>query len=217
MRQQPRAARSCGFGDKDRRVVDPPPIIELIVKGPKMTREDVTKYLRYEQYVMSCALRDETGTQDASIMPDNFNGQRRLMGSLVATPFYGLDEKDKEGCFFAFSDLSCRQPGPYRLSVSLTMFGPTMYSAVGHFPTLAQATSDVFTVYNAKDFPGMAPSSPLARRLKEQGCILSIKKGADRPRRAETENDPLFAEEYDDEDEDGGNGAESLAKRTRHI
>ncbi|KFY19523.1 hypothetical protein V491_04387, partial [Pseudogymnoascus sp. VKM F-3775] len=29
MRQQPLAARACGFGERDRRVVDPPPILEL--------------------------------------------------------------------------------------------------------------------------------------------------------------------------------------------
>lgn len=30
--QQPLHARMCGFGEKDRRPIDPPPIVQLIVK-----------------------------------------------------------------------------------------------------------------------------------------------------------------------------------------
>lgn len=30
--QQPLHARMCGFGEKDRRPIDPPPIVKLVVK-----------------------------------------------------------------------------------------------------------------------------------------------------------------------------------------
>lgn len=40
-------------------------------------------------------------------------------------------------------------------------------------------TSEVFTVFPAKDFPGMKRSTPLTKALKEQGCLISVKKGSD--------------------------------------
>jgi hypothetical protein len=45
-RQQPPAARSCGFADRDRRVIDPPLIIQLTIKGTNLTPEEIGKQLR---------------------------------------------------------------------------------------------------------------------------------------------------------------------------
>ena len=47
----------------------------------------------------------------------------------------------------------------------------------GFSPILTEVLSDVFTVYTAKDFPGMRPSSALTRALKLQGCNIQVKKG----------------------------------------
>ena len=47
----------------------------------------------------------------------------------------------------------------------------------GSSPILTEVMSDVFTVYTAKDFPGMRPSSALTRALKLQGCNIQVKKG----------------------------------------
>ncbi|POG57577.1 velvet factor, partial [Rhizophagus irregularis DAOM 181602=DAOM 197198] len=33
--QQPLRARMCGFGEKDRRPIDPPPIVQLVVTDEK--------------------------------------------------------------------------------------------------------------------------------------------------------------------------------------
>ncbi|KHN95167.1 RYP2-like protein [Metarhizium album ARSEF 1941] len=184
MRQQPQAARACGFGDRDRRVIDPPPIVQLYIEGPSLSRDEARLYLRYESYVMNCSICDESGTQDASFMPEEYQHQRRLMGSLVGTPFVGQDDRGEEGCFFCFSDLSCRTPGAFRLKFTLIMIDPARAGVIRHFPVLTEIVSDVFHVYSAKEFPGMLPSSSLAKRLKEQGCIISIKKGNDRSKNA---------------------------------
>ncbi|PFH61685.1 hypothetical protein XA68_16568 [Ophiocordyceps unilateralis] len=200
MRQQPRAARACGFGDRDRRVIDPPPIVQLVIESGSMTEDEVQSYLRCESYVMNCAICDETGTRDASFMPDDYQHQRRLMGSLVGTPFVGRDDKGVEGCFFCFGDLSCRTPGAFRLKFTLIMIDPMRAGIIRHFPILTEALSDVFYVYSAKEFPGMLPSSNLAKRLKEQGCIISIKKGNDRSRGSRQPRDDAS----DNEDADVG-------------
>lgn len=186
VRQQPKAARACGFGDRDRRVIDPPPIVQLKIGGTGLSEDDISAYLRYPSYVMNCSIWDESGTRDASYMPDEYQHQRRLMGSLVSSPFVGQDDADEEGCFFCFSDLSCRTPGAFRLKFTLIMIDPTRAHLVKHFPTLAETKTDAFHVYSAKEFPGMVASSELAKRLKAQGCIISIKKGNERARNART-------------------------------
>lgn len=176
IRQQPIAARSCGFAEKDRRVIDPPPIVQLLIQSPSLPEEAIAKHLRYPHYVMSCCIYDGSGSHDASFMPEEYRQRRRLMGLLVSTPFVGKDENGDEGCFFCFPDLSCRTPGSFRLGFSLTKIDPMRASEVKRFPFLAEAQSNTFKVYTAKDFPGMQPSTSLTKRLKEQGCLISIRK-----------------------------------------
>jgi hypothetical protein len=42
-RQQPLTARSYGFADRDRRVIDLPSIIQLTIKGINLTLEEIGK------------------------------------------------------------------------------------------------------------------------------------------------------------------------------
>lgn len=199
LRQQPQSARSCGLGDKDRRVIDPPPIVALSVEGPKLSSSDVDKYMRYPMYMVSVSIYNETGVQDLSVMSEEYRHQRRLMGTPVTTAFFAKDEFNKDGCFFPFADLSCRTPGVYRLQFDVSMIAlPPNHSQ--RFLKLAVVMSEPFTVYNAKDFPGMVSSSPLARRLKEQGCIISIKKGADKTKMRKAGNETGIENDSGDED-----------------
>ena len=177
MRQQPIAARACGFGERDRRVIDPPPIIQLIVTDPK-TDVAEQEELRYSLNVVHCTLWNAKGTSEetALVQPDR-RTTRRLMGQLVASPSVAKDEHDVEGCFFCFPDLSCRTHGMYRLRFVLMRLDPMNLHVGGFSPILNEVLSDVFTVYTAKDFPGMRPSSALTRALKLQGCNIQVKKG----------------------------------------
>jgi len=198
VRQQPVAARSCGFGERDRRVIDPPPIVQLTIEDPTLSQEEIARRIRHPFSVVHCSIWNETGEHDNSAMPEDYRQQRRLMGTLVASPFVGQDENGEEGCFFCFPDLSCRTPGSFRLKFSLVVIDPMAGLLPGKkFPIKAKAMSDVFTVYNAKDFPGMQASTPLTKRLKEQGCLISIKKGNEK---SSTSN----ARDESDEDESSG-------------
>ncbi|RSL40633.1 Sexual development regulator velC [Fusarium duplospermum] len=177
IRQQPVAARSCGSGERDRRAIDPPPILQLRIEGPGLAEEESSKLLRYSDYVMSCSIYDQSGTRDLSFMPEEYRQRRRLMGSVVGTSFVGQDEYGETGCFFCFPDLSCRTPGSFRLKFSLVEIDLAQARQTKHFPILAETMSDIFAVYLAKDFPGMQASTPLVKHLKEQGCVITIKKG----------------------------------------
>ncbi|PKS10158.1 hypothetical protein jhhlp_001908 [Lomentospora prolificans] len=208
VRQQPVAARSCGFGERDRRVIDPPPIVQLTIEDPSLSKEEISQRIKYPFSVMHCSIWDSTGEQDNSAMPEDYRQQRRLMGTLVASPFVGIDENGEEGCFFCFPDLSCRTPGSFRLKFVLVIIDPIASTQPGgkKFPIMAEVMSDIFTVYNAKDFPGMQASTPLTKRLKEQGCLISIKKG----------NEKSGPGARDDTDEDGEEGSSSgRRKRAR--
>ncbi|SPJ74653.1 uncharacterized protein FTOL_04384 [Fusarium torulosum] len=199
IRQQPTAARSCGFGERDRRVIDPPPIVQLSIESPSLSKEQIAKEIRYPHYVMSCSILDETGSHDASFMPEEYRQQRRLMGLLVSSPFVGKDEHGEEGCFFCFPDLSCRTPGSFRLKFSLVRIDPLRAREIKNFPVLVATRSDTFTVYTAKDFPGMQASTQLTKRLKEQGCIISIKKGNDRSKNVRGHDDSSDGDQEDGE------------------
>lgn len=193
LRQQPVNARSCGFGDRDRRVVDPPPIVQLKVSGPGLSREELNRKMKNPLNIVHCSIWSEDGAEEMSGMPDEYTRQKRLMGNLVASPFVGTDEHGDEGCFFCFPDISCRTPGKYRLKFSLVLLDwrPRMKS-----PVKVEVLSDVFQTFSAKEFPGMSESTALAKALKHQGCNIPTKKGNEKGGGKRDESD-----EFSDEDE----------------
>lgn len=179
LRQQPENARSCGLGDRDRRVLDPPPILQLKIDAPWLSHEETRRKLETPSYIVHCSIWSPDGKEDMSEMPDNYTRQKRLMGNLVSSSFVGSDERGEQGCFFCFPDISCRTSGSYRLKFVLVVLDwplwPNARSVVK-----AELLSDVFQSYSAKEFPGMLESSALAKALKHQGCNIPTKKGNDK-------------------------------------
>ncbi|RDW59642.1 hypothetical protein BP6252_12729 [Coleophoma cylindrospora] len=216
VRQQPLAARACGFGERDRRVIDPPPILQLFVEDPNATAAELSELLRQPYSVVHCVLWNPLTDRDDTAMPGSTDKrqQRRLMGTLVASPFVGLDEHDVEGCFFPFPDLSVRTAGTYSLKFSLVVLDPKRMAAGNSVPVSATATSETFQVYNAKDFIGMRASTELTKRLKHQGCLISVKKGNTKTNAFHARGDDGDEEEEEDED-DNGSGLNKKAKRPK--
>lgn len=198
IRQQPIAARACGQGERDRRTIDPPPILQLSLTDFDSENPDDMAKLRWPMNIVHCALHStgqqpsdtDVAGQDVSTIKDPNNSDkhsRRLMGTLVANPFIGMDpeaqptskENSGTGCFFIFHDLSCRQNGLYRLHFTLVSLNVESLALGARAPTIATVESDVFEVYSAKDFPGMRASSLLTRSLKAQGANVQVKKGSE--------------------------------------
>ncbi|KAI9376558.1 velvet factor-domain-containing protein [Aspergillus egyptiacus] len=205
IRQQPIAARACGAGDRDRRSVDPPPILQMlltdfdpgsetdraILQDPRLT----VGCLLYPVHETSWSSSSETGIRDS-----NTPGQSTplLSGKAFVSPFCLDEEPDPAtapshlssdantpetrairrrppprktpATFFIFSDLSVRTAGLYRLQFRLMNWG-AIEDTGQPMPILAEAQSEPFRVYPAKDFPGMRDSSALAIRLKELGFV----------------------------------------------
>ncbi|KAL9087613.1 MAG: hypothetical protein Q9165_006537 [Trypethelium subeluteriae] len=209
IRQQPVAARACGYGERDRRVIDPPPILELRVTDSSSGRLDWEE-MKYNLNVLHCTLWNEAGDAETPVVPDQRRPTRQLMGQVVSSPSVAKDENGTEGCFFCFPDLSCRQPGKYRLRFVLMRIDPLNLPVGGTNPLLAHIMSDVFTVYAAKDFPGMRPSSALTKALKAQGCNIQVKKGNEK--RVGKGKSP---DDDDDDGDDDGDDSSSKGKGKR--
>ena len=196
VRQQPQAARACGFGERDRRVLDPPAVVDLVLKDYDPNSPADVEELKYPFHIVHCSLftvslgaEEKALPSDVTSVPDpsKVNAMcRRLMGTLVASPFVGWDPEatpssDKNatlGCFFIFPDLSIRQTGKYRLHFKLMKVSMHNMIEGGQSPVSATVDSDIFEVFAAGNFPGMSPSSLLIRELKKQGATVSLKKGA---------------------------------------
>ncbi|CZT47465.1 uncharacterized protein RSE6_08027 [Rhynchosporium secalis] len=207
MRQQPVAARACGFGERDRRVIDPPPILQMHVSAPHLTASEISKLISSSYLVIHCILWDSENNCDASAMPGTTDKrqQRRLMGTLVASPFVGKDEHQVEGCFFTFPDLSVRTPGKYSLRFSLVSLNPMKMGPGACEPVRSTIISSDFQVFNAKDFGGMRASTELTKALKHQGCLISVKKGNSKGNR----------EDEDDEEDEVDEGSFSMKRGKR--
>lgn len=209
VRQQPVAARACGAGDGDRRAVDPPPILELRIDIPGLPEDEKIRRLRNPYFVINCYIFSKDGTRDCSLMNESYSQHRRMIGNTAGSPFVGRDEHGQLGCFFPFPDLSIRSVGEFRLKFNMVLLEPTALTKPGKsYPVSCSVMSDIVTVYSAKDFPGMTPSTPLVRRLKQQGCEINIKKG--KQRRGRDLNVPGAS---DEDNEDAGTA--SSRKRTR--
>ena len=233
VRQQPLAARACGFGERDRRVIDPPPIVQLTLADFDPGSPSDVSELRYPFNVVHCTLLSST-TPSADVTaitdPSTHRTTRRLMGTLVASPFVGSDPDSRSSsaiagsdtnnhnqpisCFFIFPDLSCRTPGPYRLNFTLMRLGSEITLLGGRTQIVSSVTTEVFQVFSAKDFPGMRASTGLTRGLKKLGAGVSVKKGNGGKGKGPKDEKHQEKEESSSEDDDGDerSGDEAVSK-----
>ncbi|KAK5127858.1 hypothetical protein LTR85_004975 [Meristemomyces frigidus] len=223
IRQQPAAARACGFGERDRRVIDPPPILELKITDRETGRPESDWNA---MLALHCTLLSPDGRDDETEVPPSHPemlSTRRLMGTLVASPYPAKDENGVAGTFFVFPDLSCRSPGKYRLRFKLMRIDPTMMMPGMSSPSVATVTTEIFSVFTAKDFPGMRASSGLLKSLRRQGLNVGVKKGSEaRKGKGKTKKESSSSDE-DDDDSDGsaeerrGSGETGGSKSTGDV
>ncbi|KAI8928846.1 velvet factor [Entophlyctis helioformis] len=136
VRQQPVQARMCGTGDKDRRVIDPPPILELVCADEQQRQ----LLLQDMSLVVHASLWTADGSHmlvTSSKMPD---GMALLTGTLVSGAHVLVDHHNSCGVFFIFPDLSVRIEGQFRLKFMLLRVN-TDLPFLDSGTTLAPATS----------------------------------------------------------------------------
>jgi hypothetical protein len=135
---------------------------------------------------------------------------------LTGMPVSGMAYLDRptEAGYFIFPDLSVRHEGKYKLSFNLyeetKLEGdsdlvqndpkqkvPSAGAPDSSFDWRMEVKSDVFTVFSAKKFPGLAESTALSRTVAEQGCRVRIRRDVRMRRRGDNKGG-----DYDDAAED---------------
>ena len=85
--QQPERARMCGFGDKDRRPITPPPCIRLVIKdmatGLPVTPDDLDGTF----FVLQVDLWDEKGLSEVNLVRHSGSSPATSISSATTTSF----------------------------------------------------------------------------------------------------------------------------------
>ncbi|RKP39253.1 velvet factor, partial [Dimargaris cristalligena] len=173
MSQHPLHARMCGFGEKDRRPVDPPPIVQLVVEDEN-GRPDF-EYVQNPFFVLHVTLWSEDQSAERSVIFNDPKYTRVLMGSLVSSPTMLKNPEGELGCYFCFPDLSIRTEGVYTLRFSLFRLDSENELTESTPNAIAEVFSEPFTVYSAKKFPGMTESTELSKAFARQGLKIPIR------------------------------------------
>ncbi|KAI9284760.1 velvet factor [Umbelopsis sp. AD052] len=202
--QQPDRVRSAGFGQKDRRPVDPPPILQLSRQVSDNHWEPVIDATDILFMVAQCDLYSEDGITSCNLvynpsrLPEALHAAgpssgyksamsvrplheptplRNLTGASIANACQLLDTDNKPGVFFIFPDISVRTEGRFTLNfvlIDLSDGEPSTMST--HIK--CQVRSNPFTVYSPKTFPGMCESTPLSIAFAKQGIKIAVRRGS---------------------------------------
>ncbi|KAE8378099.1 velvet factor-domain-containing protein [Aspergillus bertholletiae] len=163
IRQQPTQACVASGKEKERRPVDPPPIVEFRLReeGTYLAQH----YLQSPHYFMCCSLCHPSDDIQAPILPSI-----ALTGYTVSSLHRLKDVSDRDGGFFIFGDLSVKAEGDFQLKFTLFEMGK---HTVTH---LTSIISDQFTAFRPKSFPGMIEPTFLSKLFAEQGVRLRLRK-----------------------------------------
>ncbi|WVF67116.1 hypothetical protein IAT40_001861 [Kwoniella sp. CBS 6097] len=103
---------------------------------------------------------------------------RVLVGKSVAVCHKLQDEDDQPGLYFFTADLGIRTEGTFVLHMVMMDLVSMMTANVSigaSAPILAQCYSDPFTVFSAKRFPGVIPTTNMTKVFASQGVKLSVR------------------------------------------
>ncbi|KAF8927591.1 hypothetical protein BGZ47_002063 [Haplosporangium gracile] len=231
MEQNPIHARMCGFGDKDRRPMDPPPIVRLTVREEDGTPVDlnvpsavdisqcmIMAELFTVDQLQSCSLVANPAT--TTIIPAT--PQVRTIGDSTMSVLHlavppPISTRNLTGSTGASGDLLKDLAGNYGIFFAfpdLSVRTDGMYTLKFSFvilpesplvPSLVLATvfSTPFEIFHAKRFPGMIKSTPLSKMLFDQGVRIPLRKETRVGRnRALVLSEPEAAKQGSDEIED---------------
>ncbi|KAL2755497.1 hypothetical protein ACRALDRAFT_1082293 [Sodiomyces alcalophilus JCM 7366] len=165
--QHPIHGRVHNGKDKDRKPIDPPPVVRLQVSPG---RDPAGVYLTNPYHFVMCHLID-VGEKDSKgqAIEKPVEGNK-LIGTIVSSLHRLKDVQNQDVAYFVFSDVSVKVEGLFKLHF-------TLYEMAGEdCRQLAGIKSDAFYVYPPKSFPGLAESTFLTRSLSDQGVRVRIRK-----------------------------------------
>ncbi|KAJ3129986.1 hypothetical protein HK098_007252 [Nowakowskiella sp. JEL0407] len=167
--QQSLQARMCGFGDVDRRVIDPLPVLEILIKNEDGQRQ---RPLESDEEVHRLMVRASLCKPNLETIYNNMQSPFLLVGNTTATPLFLTEatgetsfdvlNPDAPRCLVVFTDLSIRSMAP-----SSPLVGKV----------LKKVYSTNITVYRPKDFPGVYRTSTLSTALASTGLKIANNAG----------------------------------------
>ncbi|KAI9332827.1 velvet factor-domain-containing protein [Obelidium mucronatum] len=188
--QHPERARVSGISTSDRRPLHPSPIVKLSGCGSGEAMNLVvfvslwSTNLQHDLTFTSKSLNevplayipldvnDENSTTKYRVVPTAaFSRSQIIMGQLISVS-QTLDDLDNvTGQFYLFPELSVRSSGKFRLRFDLFDLSSLPH---GQKP-LASTHSNIFTVYNPKEFPGITETTELSRLFAKQGMKIRLR------------------------------------------
>ncbi|KAI8338048.1 velvet factor [Chlamydoabsidia padenii] len=163
IRQQPDRAKMSVINERDRRPIEPPPILQM--KWLHCSNEETKKCLQSPFYYLVANLVDAENNDQLLLPAHDY-----LSGTTVSSLHRLRDIDNQDGGFYVFGDLSVKKNGIFKLQFSLFEI---VEDLVQNRRTLL---SEPFTVYLPKHFPGPLEATFLSRTFSDQGVKMRIRK-----------------------------------------
>ncbi|KAF2725616.1 hypothetical protein K431DRAFT_190182, partial [Polychaeton citri CBS 116435] len=137
--QQPRRARMCGFGDKDRRPITPPPCIKLFITD-KVTGKNIPPSAFESHgcfFVLSVDLWDETGSREVNVVRTNGTSPAPSISNSTTTSYPPPPDRPLMGAY------SYVQGPDGMLYTSMQGYGQEAYynQSYGHVPSQSSSST----------------------------------------------------------------------------
>ncbi|KAG9248972.1 velvet factor, partial [Calycina marina] len=162
--QSPNIAKLAIGKEKDRKPMDPPPIVQLKLSE---AIDHQSHFLNSSHYFMTVALIEGLG----GIQPPIILGSA-LSGTHVSSLHRLKDTNNQDGAFFIFGDLSIKVEGTWALQFNLYEMDQERNSCT----YITACRSSPFKVQTQKGWIGMQESTQLTRTFAEQGVRLRLRK-----------------------------------------
>ncbi|KUI69826.1 hypothetical protein VM1G_05054 [Cytospora mali] len=162
VKQQPERAKAANAKDKDRKPIDPPPILQLDVDP---SQDPLQVYITSPYLFVQTFL---IGPTDSDPEPD----MNTLAGNTCTSGHVVKDDRGVHNMMFCLNDISVKKEGTYRLKFCLFKLNTT----TGDVEKLTSVCSHPFTTYSGRHFPGMSESTSMTRLLVDAGVRLRLRK-----------------------------------------
>ncbi|KAG2181264.1 hypothetical protein INT43_008847, partial [Umbelopsis isabellina] len=163
IRQQPEQARLSTGNERERRVIEPPPVIQISLNDASPEQE--CNWLQDSTYFMCANLMHPT--DDNRVYTPHHPA---LLGQVSSTLHKLKDVNNQDGGFFVFGDLSIKAEGQFRFKFTLFKINGIQVQ------NIISIMSAPFLSYTAKAYPGPMEPTFLTRSFYEQGARVRVRK-----------------------------------------
>lgn len=136
--QQPQRARMCGFGDKDRRPITPPPCVRLVITDKNTGEEVDYKGLEGSFFILQVDLWDKDAVREVNIVRASASSPAVSISTATTTSYPPQSERQvfnefghpvQQMMYHAEGGTYYAQPGPYGQQMYTPQYMPQPQAA----------------------------------------------------------------------------------------